>query len=308
MTSLDLSTLDNQQSPPNHLYKYLSKERIDSILKDRTVRFTPLVNTNDTFEIRSTFEKLAGPKLLLMLSDAMRDLLTEDSMINITDEVLKKDGSDFISATFALQFAEQLYGIKPTELVREHMRTIIDTLFIPFVNDPKNAMMILEKLGRNLLCFSLSERMDSSPMWAHYAGNNTGFIVAFSTTHEWFKQKKNKNKTRLHKVTYFNGKLAELFENPQAAITSKATDWAYEREWRMYIKNGEEDLVAGDDEDPIQLLRFPPEAVDRIILGTKMHSAVSAYIREIVAVHYPGAKITRAIPNPQSHAYDEMPE
>ncbi|MFG6630628.1 DUF2971 domain-containing protein [Sulfitobacter sp. 1A09368] len=32
--------------------------------------------------------------------------------------------------------------------------------------------------------------MDSPPMWAHYADNNAGFVVAFDTENAWFHQRK----------------------------------------------------------------------------------------------------------------------
>lgn len=69
--TFDLDDFDNPPPPPRFLYKYLSAERVGNVLEGGTVRFTPLINTNDTFEVRSTFEKLAGPKFILMLSEQM---------------------------------------------------------------------------------------------------------------------------------------------------------------------------------------------------------------------------------------------
>lgn len=111
----------------------------------------------------------------------------------------------------------------------------------------------------------------------------------------------------MQKVTYFDGKLEEPFVNPHAAFISKTTDWAYEREWRMYIKNGEADLTVGDTEDPIQLLRFPSEAVNRIILGVKTRPEIAKLICEAVANRYPHAPVVRAVPNWETQTYDEVP-
>lgn len=307
MDKLSLGDFDNPP-PPRFLYKYLSAERVGNVLEGGTVRFTPLLNTNDTFEVRSTFNTLAGPKMLAMLSEQMDNTLSEESVRKLTADALKENGLDFLPPELVLQIAEQHYGGNFKVLLREQMQQAVDTMLIPYFNDPQNAKSILEKLGHDLLCFSMSERMDSPAMWAHYADNNAGFVVAFDTENAWFHQRKNGEKTRLQKVAYFDGKLDELLDNPQAALISKTTDWSYEREWRLYIKNGQADLIAGSAENPIHLLRFPPEAIDRVILGPKTLPEVTVQISNAVITSYPHAKITRAIPNRQTHTYEEVAE
>lgn len=308
MTSFDLDRFDNPPPPPRYLYKYLSAERVGNVLEGGTVRFTPLLDTNDTFEVRSTFEKLAGPKMLAMLSEQMDSTLSEDSVRKLTADMLIENGLGWLPPDLAIKLAEQHYGENFMGLLRMQMQQAVDRMLVPHFNDPENAKKLLEKFGRDLLCFSLSERMDNPPMWAHYADNNAGFVVAFDTEHAWFRQRKSGKKTRLQKVAYFDGKLEEPLENPQAAFISKTTDWFYEREWRLYIKNGEADLIVGSAEAPIQLLEFPPEVVDRVILGAKARPEVAARIREAVANRYPHATVTRAVPNRDSHTYDEVPE
>lgn len=308
MDSFILDDFDNPPPPPRLLYKYLSAERVGNVLEGGTVRFTPLLDTNDTFEVRSTFDKLAGPKMLSMLAEHMDNALSEESVRKMTANMLKENGFEWLSPDLALRFAEQQHGGNFMGILRAKMQQVVNTMLVPQFNDPGNAKKLLEKLGRNLLCFSLSERMDSSPMWAHYADNNTGFVVAFDTENSWFRQRENGEKTRLQKVAYFDGKLDELLENPRVALVSKTTDWAYEREWRLYIKNGEADLTIGNADEPIHLLKFPPEAVDRIILGPKASPEIADRIRVAVANRYPHAPVMRAVPNRESHTYDEVPE
>lgn len=220
--------------------------------------------------------------------------------------MLKENGLGWLPTELALQIAEQHCGGNFIGQLRAQMQQTVDTMLVPRFNDPEYAKEVLEKLGRDLLCFSLSERMDSAPMWAHYADNNAGFVVAFDTEHVWFRQRQNGKEARLQKVSYFDGKLDEPLENLQAAFISKTTDWAYEREWRLYIKNGEADLSVGTNEDPIQLLEFPPEIVDRVILGAKTRPEVMSRIRDVVASRYPNTRVMRAVPNRASHTYDEV--
>ncbi|MEP3296829.1 MAG: DUF2971 domain-containing protein, partial [Pseudoruegeria sp.] len=288
------------------LYKYLSAERVGNVLEGGTVRFTPLMNTNDTFEIRSTFDQLAGPKFRKMLGEQMDVSLSEDSVKQMTADLLKEHGLDFLVPELALKLAAQHFGQNFMEMLRTQMQTAVDTMLVPHFNDPKNIESLLEKLGRELLCFSLSERMDVAPMWAHYADNNGGFVVAFDTEHEWFQRRKDGKNTRLQKVTYFDGKVEEPLANVQAALISKTTDWEYEREWRLYVKEDQVDKTVGDPTDPIHLLDFPPDAVDRVILGPKTREGIAQRNRNALAARYPNARLVRAVPNRTNHTYDEL--
>jgi Protein of unknown function (DUF2971) len=306
MTSLDFDKAENPPLPPRYLYKYLSAERVGNVLEGGTVRFTPLLDTNDTFEVRSTFDRFFGPKALSLLAEKMDNALSEDALRNMTAEFLRKHGLERLAPDLVLRIAEQHYGGNLRGLLRSQMQHAVDSLLVPNLNNPESAQKLLEEFGRGLLCFSLSERMDSPPMWAHYADNNAGFVVVFDTEHAWFRQRKSGDKNRLQKVAYFDGKLDEPLDNPEAAFISKTTDWSYEREWRLYIKDGEADMNVGSAEAPIHLVEFPPEAIDRVILGINTRPEVATHIFKTVANRYPHATITRAVPNRWSHTYDEV--
>jgi hypothetical protein len=304
--TFDLDDFDNSPPPPRYLYKYLSAERVGNVLEGGTVRFTPLMNTNDTFEVRSTFEKLAGPKFIAMLSEQMDTTVSEANVREMIAEELKKYGLGSLPPDIAIRLVEQQTGQNLLTTLRTQMQSAVDTMLVPTFNDPKNIEGLLEKLGRELLCFSLSERMDVAPMWAHYADNNSGFVVAFDTEHEWFQRRKGGQKTRLQKVTYFDGKVEEPLADIQAALISKTTAWEYEREWRLYVKEDQVDRTVGDPADPIHLLDFPPDAVDRVILGPKTREETAQRIRDALAARYPNTRLVRAVPNRANHTYDEV--
>jgi len=119
--SFDLDDFDNPPPPPRYLYKYLTAERIGNVLEGGTVRFTPLLDTNDTFEVRSTFDKLAGPKMLAMLSEQMDSTLSEESVRKLTADMLEENGLDFLPPELALQLAEQHYGGNLMGMLRAQM-------------------------------------------------------------------------------------------------------------------------------------------------------------------------------------------
>ncbi|MEL6103471.1 MAG: hypothetical protein AAFQ21_15475 [Pseudomonadota bacterium] len=54
--SLDPDDFDNPPAPSRYRFNYLSTERVGNVLEGGTVLFTQLLDTNDTFEVRSTFD------------------------------------------------------------------------------------------------------------------------------------------------------------------------------------------------------------------------------------------------------------
>lgn len=304
--TLDLDDFDNPPPPPRYLYKYLSAERVGNVLEGGTVRFTPLMNTNDSFEVRATFDKVAGPKFLSMLKDQIDSLWSRDFAKSLIKELLEARGVSFVSADALLDALDAKYDGDFLTGFRAEMGTYSDQVVAPAFNTPERVWQFVENIGKQLLCFSLSERMDSAPMWAHYADNNSGFVVAFDTRSEWFTCREDGTKGRLQRVAYFDGKVEEPLQNVQAALVSKTADWAYEREWRLYAKEAQIDKIVGSPSDLIHLINFPSDIVDRVILGPRTSDEVASRIREVVAAKYPKARLVRAIPNRANHTYDEV--
>jgi hypothetical protein len=149
----------------------------------------------------------------------------------------------------------------------------------------------LEELGSTLLCFSVSERYDLPTMWAHHGGGHTGLVIVFDTNNDWFKRDNKHDESKLQKIVYVDGQLDEPLENLQAAFSSKATDWANEREWRLNcgMKHIEKTIDLGSNK--IHLRSFPPEAVSAIIVGAKASLDTIYRVRDILSDKYPHAKL-----------------
>lgn len=301
--AFDLDRFDNPPPPPSILYKYLSPERVGNVLESKTVRFTPLMNTNDSFEVRTTFRKLAGPRFISMLESQMDETSTDELVDELIQEKLSELSIPGIDAAAIRAIFTAQTGQNLTTVLRDEMQGIVNNMFVPYLNSPENAENLLEKFGQDMLCFSLSERFDSSPMWAHYAQDNAGFVISLDTSHEWFSGKTGKRKTRLQKVEYFDGMMDEPLENPQAAFISKTTDWQYEREWRLYSKEADISRIISSPNGKIHLVEFPADLVTEIIVG---HKADAQTLDRIVAVaksEYPHAAILRAQPDRRTHTY-----
>jgi len=71
--------------PPPVLYKYMNDQRLD-VLKCGRIRFTPPLNANDIFEVRQTFDLLAGPKMQEFFREASTDVDFDESLRRALDD------------------------------------------------------------------------------------------------------------------------------------------------------------------------------------------------------------------------------
>ncbi len=296
MEPLHFASSDTRPHPPNSLFKYLAPERVGDVLESGNLKFTQMSNTNDIFEVRRTFERIAGPRFRELVAGIERDITTkpnlEASLIKKLSERLGRPPnrnerraalSAFYKQGMDKQFREEL--------------ALGASQFADQFNTDEAREQFLQMVGSRMLCLSLSEDFGIPPMWAHYASNNTGFVIEFFTDHWWFKNKSDASKTRLHQVHYVDGIIDEFFDNPEAAFGSKTTSWSYEKEWRMYCGPDEIEKTILAQPDPIHLVSFPSELVKSIIIGSRASIETREHIQIAVSTRYPKASIHLAIPN-----------
>lgn len=165
---------------------------------------------------------------------------------------------------------------------------------------------------------SLSENWNNLLMWSHYAANHAGIVLAFRADHPFFNQKKTPNDVirHLRRVHYSEErpqiKLTDLLdENLTRAektesflsnfIYTKGANWKYEQEWRMLreLDAAEKHLGAHD----IYLFRFPPDALDQLIVGHRASSQLIETVQEILTSgsRYSHVKLLQAIPDKQGY-------
>jgi hypothetical protein len=269
-------------------------DRIRDVLEDGMVRFTHLINTNDSFEIRKTFKSFTGPKFKKLMNNAIAETMTPERV----EDQLKSSLADRglrISTSRVRQLLKQQTGMTIEDALRAQVGVMLD-MFAQTFDEVKKPEDFLEELGSQILCFSLSERFDLPAMWAHYGGGHTGVVVVFDTNNEWFKRDNKPNESKLQKIIYFDDQLDEPFENLQAAFSSKTIDWASEREWRLNcsIKHIEKTVDLGSDQ--IHLRSFPPRAVSAIIIGSKASPATIDEVRDVTRRKYPHAKLQQTAP------------
>ncbi|MBX8827449.1 DUF2971 domain-containing protein [Ochrobactrum sp. SFR4] len=287
-------------APPPFLYKYMVADRVDDVLDTGHVKFTHLMDTNDSFEVRKTFKRFAGPKFIAMMTRAA----SSKAMSEHIDQQFQQKLAELTQNNFHPLILEQ---IKQSEqIVKGFVKSQLESsigMLSEQINNDYTPEKFLSEMGATLLCFSLSERYDTAAMWAHYGGNHKGFVIAFDTSHPWFKNDKDTESSKLKQIIYLDDQKDELFDDLQAAFSSKATDWAYEREWRMNCTVEEIERTVGQGSDCIHLRSFPSEAVSSVILGAKASSVTADKVRDILNKKYPHAKLQRVTPQPMMSTY-----
>jgi hypothetical protein len=296
-TSLHPFTPDDfkmSEAPPPVLYKYLIADRVDDVLDSGMVRFTHLLNTNDSFEVRKTFRRFAGPKLNALIMRAALASLTPEFVDQKIQENLANAGVN-LSATLVRQMLEQKFGMSVEKLMESHLGGLVGA-FSGGLDAVKSPEEFLMEIGSALLCFSLSERWDIATMWAHYAGNHTGLVIAFDTDHPWFMNDSDPSKSKLQKIKYLDKQNDELFDDLQGALSSKGTDWSSEREWRLNCSMKQIERTAELGFEKIHLRSFPPESVRAVIMGYRASDSCVDRVREVLRDKYPNARLQRATP------------
>jgi Protein of unknown function (DUF2971) len=248
-----------------NLYKYVSFDIWDKVLKEKQIRFTQPSVFNDPFEMQPFYEPLAND-----------------------DEVQRAIGDAEFKAIFEEHFFKQ-YGNLPAEIQsivsRELLMSFLTDMVFPTVVEHAPAVLdgltaaISEGLytgfDNNIGVLSLSEKRDDLLMWAHYAQNHRGFVIGFDGGHGYFHQRLSPSDEFRHvrKVQYSksrpNIKLTTV-EDATGIFLTKSEDWRYEDEWRMMrpLANASETKVVGDRS--VHLFSFPPACVTEVILGYRM--------------------------------------
>jgi hypothetical protein len=108
--------------------------------------------------------------------------------------------------------------------------------------------------GLKVLCFC--EQWDGLPMWAHYADNHQGVCLGFQDLPNALKVQYVLELPAYNVISSDGEKLVN-------ALSCKAKDWEYEREWRIIISDPKSEVIERV---------YPHESLSKVILGSKISS------------------------------------
>jgi len=150
----------------------------------------------------------------------------------------------------------------------------------------------------------VSEDPHSPIMWAHYAANWSGFVIAFDSQSPCFMPSPGRG-SLFFPIEYRDEMIEELFDNPIGALFSKQTGWGYEREWRRIISHDEADVVIPAKPDDILLKAFYREAVQRVLVGHRADPSLIDDLRTVLR-DYPQAGLFQTRTDPVRNAVTEI--
>ncbi|WP_112664498.1 DUF2971 domain-containing protein [Microvirga flavescens] len=296
---------DFPESPasPDTLYKYVVPERVD-VLEGLHIRFSPLLATNDDFEVRRTFRELAGPRMRAAFAHEVMGLDVDGKL---SEALIEAGFGDERLKPLALALLRQRFGdTPPTEALRAITLRLIDQ-FLLTVNREAAIGQLLERIAGRHVALSLTEEPSSSTMWAYYAAEGRGFVVAFDTTNSFFCRTNEGKRRKLQQIQYFDGELGEALDDIRAAFISKSVGWSHEREWRLYAREEEADKVVSFGDQQIHLFAFPPEMVRGVYVGRRMASQTVDRIKTALTQNCPESFLRRLEPDRMKGRYVEVP-
>lgn len=265
----------------NCLFRYRNVNNKNlSALENNCLYFSTPENFNDPYD------NLIYANLENILSNVLKNLYT-----GMDDYLEKLKTWNSLAAYIGYEFWN---SSKREEIIHNQFGLIADSVDY-----------IKKSIRKNVKIICFSEVYDSLLMWSHYANNHQGFLLAYDID-ELKKAKRYStdgmpidNKIRLEQVKYVSKQidLSEEIEDyvrynmmdtmgdveerdvnvPQyklrEAITEKAEDWKYEKEWRLIPR-----IIDLQKESPLAYIVCSPKA---IILGTHCNKENSERIVSI---------------------------
>jgi len=197
---------------PPKLYKYqpYTTWSLDN-LKNLRLWFSKPSKLNDPFDCATDYDvaELSEDNWSLIYEAYRKRVSTDDEF----DSKYINDGS-------------------PNELLRRKILSTTSKLF-----DERKEVMLN---NRGVACFS--EKFDNLLMWSHYSEGHQGFCLEFDTSYDPFR-----SRPKIFPVSYsdsipvLNTIKIWVYEDLELLlemITIKSSHWSYEKEWRIFHKEG----------------------------------------------------------------------
>ena len=152
-----------------------------------------------------------------------------------------------------------------------------------------------EMMASDVGVFCLSTRMDSLPMWAHYADNAKGVVVEFRDLSEIFRGDDTGVLRQPTLVRYEREQLGVTFDpqSHESLFFTKFEDWRYEREVRVVLPLDECRIVNVDGRPRMYTFDVPKGLVARVILGWRITSDSVNTVMDYVSSRNPSVEVVR---------------
>ncbi|MBK5345541.1 DUF2971 domain-containing protein [Pseudomonas sp. TH49] len=272
---------------PSKLYKFREVNEYSlNNLREATLHLTFASNFNDPYDSAVDFDPHFGVTHAELLLEGIEDVSERDrsAILEATDPVLE---------VVRLLYARSDEVVTVDEKVLEVIADVIKNNHAGFV--AKTVEELNGKLQNSYKICSLTERLDSLPLWAHYAKNHSGFAMEYDFRSLPFDSLLGLALWPVRYSGVFNAsdlllgvKTKKSFNNLFGIIAAlhKSPDWFYEEEWRL--------VLADSASMPPKNYKVPLRAV---YLGSKISEGdESLILREAAVTGIPVFKM-RLVPH-----------
>jgi hypothetical protein len=264
------------------LYKYYSPQNSILVLSSGSVRFSPIIEFNDPFELNAfPVYKFSQEEFCNALASVIHGCIEND--IEIADQALLGIIKVFKSGVFINQTSQD-FSVWLARLMAKNN--------IP-LEPSENVRTTHLHLSKAIGAFCLTETFDNLLMWAHYAANHEGFVIGFDPhrAKEAFQAMAPvKYQSDYPSITdpFRSARTFIGIPDAQAAedytvrnFFTKSRHWAYEKEWRA-VRSHDCDFTADHRtfDKSKQIVPIPPEAFISLHIGCR---AQQEFIDDCVA-------------------------
>ncbi|MDH2404280.1 DUF2971 domain-containing protein [Bradyrhizobium sp. SSUT18] len=288
---------DHWKHDRNYFYKYMTCDTADAVLRNRSLKWSPASAFNDPFD---------------MQFDLHLDF-DEESLVRKCGRDFKEiifGGRDFNPSVGLGNVLSRLQVIgprMPTIELDSYIEMAIRMAIKSVAPDMKSMHTDLRNhFGRyKVLC--LSERNDSILMWSHYAANHTGIAIRLACLEEtdssWAVAQPIKYCERMPRFVdeeelraLISGQ-AELRREAivERTIFTKAEDWRYEREWRVYRPS---------EHTAAEYLEFNPPELSAIYFGCRTPEEAREKISALALTINPDVQLFSAFKSEREFALE----
>jgi len=222
---------------PQRLFRYQPlNEKVLQALDAKAVWMSRLEYLNDPYECSALFKLNKYKEEFFFNPDFQNDFKLIHG-IDITDQEIDQiRGSTDRYNTYIKICNSKGLIIKDADLVEREIKEI-------YTHE-------IDRLRKNLIVCSFSERNNSTVMWAHYSSNHQGICIEYNLTLQ------TDISAQMYPVKYSdemfdmtpsirNGRHNSGANKILVASIRKAMDWSYEKEWRLLFPKEDSKIIEG---------------------------------------------------------------
>lgn len=263
------------------LYKFIADPNAVPFILRGLIKFTPPAELNDPSELTPNVNK---EEVIRSLERLRRDGYTEQDMVNL-----------HCQEHLFQRLAPQFQAVEVPETPEEATLLVRSSFYDQISWLERRLSQMAHEVSSKVGVFCVSERYDSLPMWAHYAGNATGLVVEFAGLEEIFMGDNTGVLSEPIRVRYDRDRISVTFDTQShySLFFSKFPDWRYEQEIRIVLPLSDcrKETIG---ERSLYIREIPQACISRLILGWKMPDRVRQDIRLHIEQYNPQVDVVDA--------------